>query len=735
MAASTVAYTDTTGNRDYLGMIANQIGRRLKEASDMASDERGYAEKKAEEGGTSLSEAGIGRGYFFKRALGSRFGGDRIARTKGRLGIGGAGTNPTGNFKSRFRGGFDYNVTNELSSMPLSNALTAGLRGVESGLVAISQSLNSLALGMSDLARAQEDAAKQAILNGAFMQAFLNHMQREAARQRARSEERGLEQGLLGGGSGGGGRNMINVTPPSAGRSGDIGDATRRLIKQGLPKGAKATTTAAKLFGPKQASQIKKGASIASKGIDIGNVAVKTGKYTKPITKGMLAMSNMGSGTNVIKNLFRGSEKFMGPGVGKVVTKSFEGGKGLQKIKKVGKALVTSGNISGQVAMLENAIPGIITGDHVGPLSSVAKSGGKSKKFVDTATTIAGSSKKGLDLVTTSGDVMDGLKQADAVGNGIGTAKTVAAASDAGASPGMLKRFFMGTKPKGLVRGSKLTRMLIKNPAGKMFLKKLPLIGALAGTVFAAQRLLEGDFLGAGLEFASGILGATGAAPASLALDGFLLARDFGAVPFAQGGIVTKPTLSMMGEGNKREGVFPLEGAEGKKTFKMFGEGLINAKNDNESEETKLLALGQKRYFESMNGWKSFGEAIVDSFKNFKDNVGDLISNVNPFNQENLANINNSGATNTIRNVIGSEKGDGFIGPKWLGIKNPFADEQANALNNNSAQMSGSGVTSITTINNYNNTAVGSEGGSGDDGSSSMDSFSAYNHQFSLASK
>ena len=151
MAASTVAYTDTTGNKDYLGMIAGQIGRRLKEASDMASDERGYAEKKAEEGGTSLSEAGIGKGYFFRRALGSRFGGDRIARTKGRLGIGGAGTNPAGDFKSRFRGGFDYNVTNELSSIPLSNALTAGLRGVEGGLVAISQSLSSLARGMEGL--------------------------------------------------------------------------------------------------------------------------------------------------------------------------------------------------------------------------------------------------------------------------------------------------------------------------------------------------------------------------------------------------------------------------------------------------------------------------------------------------------------------------------------------------------------------------------------------------------
>ena len=81
-------------------------------------------------------------------------------------------------------------------------------------------------------------------------------------------------------------------------------------------------------------------------------------------------------------------------------------------------------------------------------------------------------------------------------------------AADAGAKPNLLRRFIFGTKPKGLVRGSALTRMLVKNPAGKMFLKKLPLIGAVAGTIFAAQRLLEGDFLGAGLELGSGLLGA-----------------------------------------------------------------------------------------------------------------------------------------------------------------------------------------------------------------------------------
>ena len=736
MAASTVAYTDTTGNRDYLGMIASQIGRRLKEASDMASDERAYASQKAEDGGTSLEEAGIGRGYFFRRALGSRFGGDRIARAKGRMGVGGAGTNPTGNFRSRFRGGFDYNVTNELSSIPLSNALTAGLRGVESGLIGISQALNSLARGMSDLARGQEDAARQAILNGAFMQAFLNHMQREAARQRARSEERGLEQGLLGGGSGGGGRNMINVTPGSGGRSGDFGDALRRGVKQALPKGTKIGTTATKaaLYGPKQASQIKKGASIAAKGVDFfGSTIVKGSKFGGTVTKGMMAMGKMGSGANAITNLLEGTSKSFK--LGRTITKSLgEGGKGVRNLKKLATA-VTVGKISGPVEMLENAIP-FITGTHVGPLSNVAQSGGKTKKFVDTATTIAGSSKKGLDIVTTSGDVMDGLKKADAVGNGIGTAKTVAAAADAGASPGMLQRFFLGTKPKGLMRGSKLTRMLIKNPAGKMFLKKLPLIGALAGTIFAAQRLLEGDFLGAGLELASGFIGAAGGAPASLALDGFLLARDFGAVPFFNGGITSRPTLGMMSERGQKEGVFPLDGAEGKKTFRRFGAGVLEARLDNEGDDSKLQAMGHKTYYETMGGWEAFGKGLIKAFGDVKDKVGDTLSNVNPFSAENLSNMNNSGAANSFRNMIGSEVGDGYIGPKWLGIKNPFADEQANMLNNSSAETSlGSLFISPTIINN-NYAAVNGSSGSEEGGDSSFPSgLQTYALNYSLFSK
>ena len=127
MASGTVAYTDTRGNKDYLGTIASQIGRRLKQASNMAADERGFAAQKAKEQDTTLEAQGMGgRGYFFKRALGSRFGGDKIARTRGRLGASGPGTDPTKNYKQRFRGGFNYDFTKEITSsaiVPISSAL------------------------------------------------------------------------------------------------------------------------------------------------------------------------------------------------------------------------------------------------------------------------------------------------------------------------------------------------------------------------------------------------------------------------------------------------------------------------------------------------------------------------------------------------------------------------------------------------------------------------------------
>ena len=166
MASGTVGYTDTRGNKDYTSIIASQIGKRLKEASDMASDERAFAEKQAEAGGTSLEEAGIGKGYFFGRALGSRFGGDRIARTRGRMGAQGAGKNPAASYKQRFRGGFDYKVTNQVltDTAPLTSALATGLRGVESGLDEISSAIQRQDKTLSSLSLVKLTWQKQPCL-------------------------------------------------------------------------------------------------------------------------------------------------------------------------------------------------------------------------------------------------------------------------------------------------------------------------------------------------------------------------------------------------------------------------------------------------------------------------------------------------------------------------------------------------------------------------------------------
>ena len=725
MSSGTVGYTDTRGNKDYLSIIANQVGKRLKQSSDMASEERAFAEEQAEAGGTSLSEAGIGRGYFFKRALGSRFGGDRIARTKGRLGIGGAGTNPVGDFKSRFRGGFDYNVTNELSSIPLSNALTAGLRGVESGLVAISQSLSALSSGMGDLARAQEDAAKQAILNGAFMQAFLNHMQREASRQRAGKEERGLERGLLGGGSGrGSGRGMINVTPRGgASSTRGIQDAIGDTVRRGADL---FTNRAAFKYGGKGL----KGATTASKTLKLTGDFFKMPKILDPLsdlTKGARNMAKMGSGAGAMGNMV----KRLTDGAGKVT-------KNARTFSNLGRTIARPGagkKIIKQLGRSKDAIVDFAgktlnrTGDVVDITERGAKNIRNIKKTYSIAENLVTSGDDGMRAAVNSVDVMKQAKNLDTATDGLSTAKTLANAADAGVQPNLLKRFIFGTKPKGLVRGSALTRMLIKNPAGKMFLKKLPLIGAIAGTIFAAQRLMEGDFLGAGLELGSGLLGAVGASPLSLGLDGFLLARDFGAVPFFNGGITSRPTLGMMSERGQKEGVFPLQGAEGKKTFKMFGEGALQARVDNETEDTKLQALGHKTYYETMGGWEEFGKGIIKAFGGIKDVVGDALNDINPFKVFQREKQPNEGK-NQWWDIM-----DVFPNPQ---VSNPNnSNELANLLNNSSAQTSlGNMFVSPTIVNNYNTVAAGGNGESEEVGSGAFPySFTAFTADFSLMSK
>ena len=92
------------------------------------------------------------------------------------MGMGGAGTNPAANYKQRFRGGFDYNVTNQVSNItdtvPLSNAVVQGLRGVQGGLIQVASAISRQDSTMDSLANTQADMAKAIMFNGYLFQMF-----------------------------------------------------------------------------------------------------------------------------------------------------------------------------------------------------------------------------------------------------------------------------------------------------------------------------------------------------------------------------------------------------------------------------------------------------------------------------------------------------------------------------------------------------------------------------------
>ena len=234
MAAGTVGYTDTRSeSRDYLGMIAGQISKRVGEASDMATSERQFAEDQAEAGGTSLEEAGIGKGYFFGRALGSKFGGDRIARTRGRFATTPtAGTNPTGTAASRFRGGFNYTVENSINAEAGSPQVAAAMSGVSDALMMVSQSLVKIDSTLGGIERTQMNMARAIMFQGYVMQMLKDQQAQAAGRASMNREERSIEGGGGGGsigiggqsfGGAGGGRGMINVSDTRGGFGGGSG--------------------------------------------------------------------------------------------------------------------------------------------------------------------------------------------------------------------------------------------------------------------------------------------------------------------------------------------------------------------------------------------------------------------------------------------------------------------------------------------------------------------------------
>ena len=136
-----------------------------------------------------------------------------------------------------------------------------------------------------------------------------------------------------------------------------------------------------------------------------------------------------------------------------------------------------------------------------------------------------------------AGGLMGGGAAAAHSADGIGSAAThspalARATGNSGRAAGRAGGMFGRTAGRAAGRaGARGLGGIAAKGVGKSLLKKIPGIGLLAGLGFGAQRLLSGDFVGAGLEVASGaasLIPGLGTA-ASIAIDGGLMARDMGA--------------------------------------------------------------------------------------------------------------------------------------------------------------------------------------------------------------
>jgi len=760
MAAGTVGYTDTRGNKDYTSIIAKSIGNRLKQASNMASEERAYAAGMAEAGGTSLEEAGIGKGYFFGRALGSRFGGDRIARAKGRMGVGGAGTNPATNYKQRFRGGFDYNVTNNTITdvAPLSNALVVGLRGVQQGLSDVGGAIQRQGTVLNQLSQSQADMAKATMFNGYLFAMFQSQQRQAQGRESLRREERSIERGGFGrgriGGSSfggaGGGRGMINVTGGGSGggAGGDGGGGgasffTSNILSSGARLGSSSLSAGRGLNSAVSGSA--KGYKALASGDIVGlmtkggisqydklgiSAAEVTGQVTKADSVALAAAKMFGFSPEQTKSLATmvnaGAKK--GGGVNKymddAIAASLKYPTLYQETNAAGKRILQIQTLAEQFGRKPDAISegmmnavrnlsdydatvagarkaiskGIPTNQfdiymsaHDDLFGAVAKKYGEknARQFMKLGLFNAGDALiHGVDAVKDTSVIADKLMKhyPDMTYESLEKAVLMARVGDmAEAGMGSTKIIKEVRKQLGnnvaddlflkysddILSNTQVMKQMAKGSSRiglRRILKAVPGIGLGLGVIFGIQRAMEGDFLGAGLEIGSGVLGLNPATTGlGLGIDGFLLARDMGVVNMRERGRIIPSGANvpfnvggqMFSMNENGQESLRVE-RDDKSRHLDAGIGFIEAMKSRKNDYVKILGSGvysgigdanNAGLFESIGGGISnmvegikemFGnlkdgftdtfnnlkESLVNKFNNFKDAVGNKINNV-----------------------------------------------------------------------------------------------------------
>ena len=702
MAAGTVGYEDTRGSKDYLGMIASQIKDRVTDASDMANEERQFAEKKAEEGGTSLDEAGIGRGYFFGKALGSKFGGDAIARTRGRFAkTPSAGIDPSGNTASRFRGGFDYNVTNEIlnrggddassQNEMLTNAVVAGFRGVENATIQVAQGLVKIDETIGGLERTQMNMARAIMFQGYMMAMLQREQQRAAGRDSLRREERSIESGggtnRIGGqsfGGAGGTRGMPNITPPKKGGL-DGGDVASAAISVGTSK-----KTLTKV--PQVAQKIAKSSPAAAK-------LIKSTPVVKRLLPAGSKLVTKGTGSALARQAGRGAlQASKAPKVLANATRIITGAKPTQKLLQNANKLASSpGKLAKNIATQAKKVKSLrsLTGamggankllQQMDTIRDPFKVVNGMDDFADFADRMA--KKSATDMVQEAffnkkaygaamntpdemaemyaklvGGQIDGVKYSDKVARNI-TRDLL--------GPEKYK-IFTKNADKSVKTASTFTHKMLKAPAiksaqktvaktgaktaakagAKSIMKKIPVIAGLAGIAFGIQRAMEGDLLGAGLEVASGIMGATGVGGGlGLAIDGFLLGRDLGMMN--KGGKVHQGIGGMIPGGGVNEDSIP--------TLLTTGEFIMNRRAVDEIGSDTLSFMNNNP---GNFGYSSLlgGTGSDLDLEGISTNVEEIAPAINALSQQ-IVSVVGGGGSSIINNVVnnygsGGKPGEG----------------------------------------------------------------------------
>ncbi len=243
--------------------------------------------------------------------------------------------------------------------------------------------------------------------------------------------------------------------------------------------------------------------------------------------------------------------------------------------------------------------------------------------------------------------------------------------------------------------GAKTVAKGVGKGIGKSLAKKVPILGAVMGAAFAVDRLRKGDFLGAGLELASGVASifpgiGTGI---SVGLDAALIARDVAGGGGQKDQNAVESNTQVAGGSRTISGYE--KGSGGTNImgfFKQAGSLLVSsilpvAAITGTLREVKAQAAASKLDYEVVNvpppsGVKVGRGKISVSEEDIKvSEIPETSLPEKPVEAPEapkegiLEKVNNSKPVETVRKVIGSEKGDGFIGPKWLGIKNPFAKD------------------------------------------------------------